>query len=335
MRKQLKSFLTALSSNEMLRKCVPFLADWHQAFVIGDTTRQAVIRTEYAGLKRSLFFWRFAPRKYSGGAALNLLGLQFARYAAYNLRYGLRRRRGELAGLCAQSGIVVEPDLLSPAAVTRILDFYRDHKADAHDHFQDFTELVISNTRGPASADPAYADLVQFILDECGIRSRGEDLTGLPVKVFPFIAVLHYKSYVDQTAQCDGQDTPHADVFFPSFKLFVYLNEVGEDNGAFRYLAGSHRFSAGNALNAYRDSVRFYFRGGKRQLYPVDASRGLEGKGYQWLAACGAPGDGVFFNVQGVHRRGDFRKDQFRERLVLLVDFRQVEVPCQRFAANV
>lgn len=42
-----------------------------------------------------------------------------------------------------------------------------------------------------------------------------------------------------------------------------------------------------------------------------------------------------FFNVQGGHRRGDFRKDQFRERLVLLVDFRQVEVPCQRLADNV
>lgn len=320
---------------ETLRKLVPFLDDWHLAFVTGDVSKQAVIRTEYAGLKRSFFFWRFAPQKYVGGAVLNVLGLQFVRYAFYNLRYGFRSGHSTLAKQCVQSGIVVEPHLLSGAAVNRVLDFYRDHKSDAHDHFQDFTELVISNTRGPVSADPAYRELVDYILGDCGIRSRGEDLTGLSVKVFPFIAVLHYKSYVDQTAQCDGQDTPHADVFYPSFKLFVYLNEVGEENGAFRYLIGSHHFSAGNALNAYRDSVRFYFKGGKRQLYPVDVSRGLEDKGYRWLAACGAPGDGVFFNVQGVHRRGDFRKDKFRERLVLLVDFRQVEVPCQRFAANV
>ena len=183
---------------ETLRKLVPFLDDWHLAFVTGDVSKQAVIRTEYAGLKRSFFFWRFAPQKYVGGAVLNVLGLQFVRYAFYNLRYGFRSGHSTLAKQCVQSGIVVEPHLLSGAAVNRVLDFYRDHKSDAHDHFQDFTELVISNTRGPVSADPAYRELVDYILGDCGIRSRGEDLTGLSVKVFPFIAVLHYKSYVDQ-----------------------------------------------------------------------------------------------------------------------------------------
>lgn len=115
----------------------------------------------------------------------------------------------------------------------------------------------------------------------------------------------------------------------------MYLNEAGEDNGDFRYPVGGHRLSGGSVLNAYRAAVRFYVRGGKRQLCPIDASRGLEGKGCKWLAACGALGDGFFFNVQGVCRRGVFRRYQFRERLVLLVDFRQVEVLFQRFAADV
>lgn len=75
--------------------------------------------------------------------------------------------------------------------------------------------------------------------------------------------------------------------------------------------------------------------GGKNSLYPSDASIGLIGEDLEWLSAAGRPGDGVVFNVQGVHRRGDFSKDQYRERLVLLVDFRQAEVPVQRFAANV
>jgi hypothetical protein len=334
MRRQLKKILIMLSSITFIRKTSPFLADFYAAFVLGNTTKQMVVTSTYAGLKRTLFFWRWAPRKYTGGALLNLMGLQFLRYGFYNLRYLARAHRSELGAQCRQVGLVTVPAVLDRSMVGEVLEFYRKHGEDAQKHFEDFTELVLCNTKGPTQADSAYAALADRLLNHYGLSARGRDLTGVDLRIYPFIAILHYKSFVDRPGQSDGQNTPHADVFYPSFKLFVYLNEVGVQNGAFHYLLGSHRFSLRNAINAYKDSLQYYFKGGKRQLYPVDATASLGGEGYQWFPVCGHPGDGVFFNVQGVHKRGDFLKDTYRERLVLLVDFRQAEVPIQGLAAN-
>lgn len=317
-----------------MRRMVPFLADWESGFVLGDTSKQAIVASAYLRLKRSIFFWRWAPKKYVGGSLINLLGFQFFRYAFYNLRYLARSHRGVLSAKCSKDGLVTVPAMLDLSMVNEVLELYRKHGANAQHHFKDFTELVICNTKGLAQPNPAYAALVDRLLNKCGLSAQGRDLTGVDLRIYPFISILHYKSFVDRSDQSDGQNTPHADVFYPSFKLFIYLNEVGVQNGAFHYLLGSHRFSLRNAINAYKDSLKYYFKGGKRQLYPVDATAGLEGEGYQWFPACGHPGDGVFFNVQGVHKRGDFLKDSYRERLVLLVDFRQAEVPIQGLAAN-
>ncbi len=335
MRQFLKSILTTLSSHSLLRRLVPFLADWHAGFVLGDSTKQAVVASSYLRLKRAFFFWRWAPPKYTGGAVLNLLGIQIVRYIIYNLRYLVRPNRGVLGADCGRTGIVQVANLFNSSIVDEVREFYLSNLADAQRHFNDFSELVICNTNGPVKSDVAYKAVVDRLLIQCGLSAKGRELTGVDLRIYPFIAILHYKSFVDCSSQSDGQNTPHTDVFYPSFKLFVYLNEVDEQNGAFHYLLGSHKFSLRNAINAYKNSLQYYFQGGKRQLYPVDASAGMQGGGLRWFPVCGHPGDGVFFNVQGVHKRGDFLKDQYRERLVLLVDFRQAEVPIQELAANV
>lgn len=335
MRKLVKSTLSALASIGILRKLIPFLDTWHQGYNLGDKSKVGAIGVSYANMKRQFTFWRWAPKKFSGGAIASLLGLQIIRYYFYNLRYLARRGKGSLAAECARSGIVVRPHLLGPAIVSEILDFYRSHQADTFHHFDDFSELVVCNTKGPARPTPEYAQLVNRLLNEQGIIAHGEDLIGLKLGIFPFISVLHYKSYVDSIGQRDGQNIPHADVFYPSFKLFVYLNDVDENNGAFRYLKGSHRFSSRLAINAYKDSLKYYIKGGNRQIYPTDASADLDQHSCEWYSVAGKSGDAFFFNVQGIHRRGDFLKDQFRERLVMLVDFRQAEVPVQMLAANV
>lgn len=334
MKKFLKSFLTGLSSIGFLRQLIPFLDNWHRAFVLGDKSRLEAVGSVYSGLVRTVFIWRWAPRKYAGGAIANLLGVQFLRYFFYNLRYIVRTGKGVLATECRRSGIALAPKLLDKSIVDEILDFYRTHQADASNHFDDFTELLICNTKGPAKLSSEYEELIHRLLVTCGIADHGKDLTGLDLRLYPFISVLHYKSFVDRVGQRDGQDIPHTDAFYPSFKLFVYLNDVDENNGAFRYLKGSHRFALNLALNAYKGALEYYFKGGKRQLYPTNATSRLTQGTYEWFSALGKPGDGVFFNVQGIHRRGNFTKDIYRERLVLLVDFRQVEVPFQRFAAN-
>lgn len=327
--------LNKLSSISLLRDNIRFFANWHAVFVLGDQSKMPLISTLYVKAKSVLLFWQWAPKKFAGGGIPSLLGLQIFRYFFYNLRYLSRLKRGELAAACSKSGIVVVPRLLAPSVVEEVLGFFRAHQGDAYNHFADFTELPICNTKGPARAAPEYAELVQRLLVTHKIAEYGRDITGLDLELYPFISILHYKSFVNADGQSDGQNIPHADVFYPSFKLFIYLNEVNEVNGAFRYLKGSHRFSPALALNAYKDSLTYYFKGGNKQIHPTDATAGLAQNNYEWCSVCGKPGDAVFFNVQGIHRRGEFLKDQYRERLVLLVDFRQVEVPVQRLAANI
>lgn len=335
MKQQAKRWLTLISCNAYCRRLIPFFDDWYAGAILGDPIKKAVSSSQVVGLYRSVFFWRYAPRKYTGGVLLNLMGLQFFRYYFYNLRYLIRFQRGILADEIKLSGIIIKPQTFSFLAIDRILSFYKKNQHLAENYFRDFSELIIANTRGPKENLEDYVAITKLILDECGIKKFGHDLIGLPLKINPFISILHYKSFVDQLHQTDGQDTPHADVFYPSFKIFVYLNEVSENNGAFRYLAGSNRFNMAGATRAYLDSLSHYLGGGQTMLKPTNASLNCDNGELMWMSASGRPGDAIFFNVQGVHRRGDFRKDCFRERLVLLIDFRQAEAPWQSFAADV
>lgn len=335
MKQRVKRWLTLISSNSLCRKLIPFCDDWYAGIVLGDPIKKAIRSNQVVGIYRSIFFWRYAPRKYSGGLLLNLAGLQFARYFFYNLRYLMRSGRGILAAEMKALGITIKPKMLAHSDVDRIINFYELNQHSATSYFRDFSELIVANTEGPQVNHEDYKAITKLITEACNLNSLGNDLTGLPLKITPFISILHYRSFVEQAFQADGQDTPHADVFYPSFKVFVYLNRVNEDNGAFQYLAGSHRFCANGALRAYLDSLKHYLGGGRSILKPTDASLKGNNQDLTWISASGNPGDAVFFNVQGVHRRGSFRKDCFRERLVLLIDFRQIEVPWQRFAANV
>lgn len=268
MKNRIKAWLTSLSEREFLRKHSNFFRYWHAGYVLGDETKKAIAIGWIVGMYRGMFFWRYAPRKYVGGAVLNLLGLQLLRYYFYNLRYLVRGQRGATAAEIRSRGILVKRGLLSKESVACVLDFYAKNQAHCSNHFRDFSELIILNSKGLTRKEVAYEELSAHLLKDCGIGDLGRDLTGLTMAVSPFVSVLHYKSYMDQSGQSDGQDTPHADVFYPSFKLFVYLNEVNESNGAFRYLQRSNCFSFRGAINAYKDSLRHYFRG-EEQLVSV------------------------------------------------------------------
>jgi hypothetical protein len=335
MKNKIKAFLTSLSGNKFLRKYSDFIRNWHAGYVMGDGTKKAIALGRIVGVYRGMFFWRYAPRKYAGGAFLSLIGLPVLRYYFYNLRYLMRSPRGAMATEIKTRGVVVKRRGLSQESVVRLLDFYANNCVNCANHFNDFSKLVILNSKGVTRKEPAYLELAEHLLKDCGMDLLGSDVTGVKLTIAPFVSILHYKSYPDQQGQSDGQDMPHADVFYPSLKLFVYLNDVNESNGAFRYLQYSNRFSLKGAINAYKDSFRHYFQVGKRSLYPTNASIVMTGDGVEWLSVSGRPGDCVLFNVQGINRRGDFAKDQYRERLDLLVDFLQAEVPIQRFAANV
>jgi len=336
MKTAIRAVLINLSGIEFFRSRSSFLELCHKGYAQGEVSAKIKLNAIYNRVFRTAFFFRWAPGKYWGGAILNLLGLSLVRYFYHNTLYSLRfLGKRPLYLSLKRDGITMERRFFEPELVQEILSFHSNNAADVAHHFEDFSELIISNTKGPQKNKADYLALVEKILKDKGILDIGRDLTGKSFSITPYMAILHSKSEPGKSAQEDGQNTPHIDVFYPSFKIFVYLNDVSELNGAFRYFARSQAFSLKNAMNYYKDSFRYYWLGGHEQIYPNDATLSLYKNDFEWVSANGSPGDAVFFNVQGIHRRGDFEKGQFRQRLVFLIDFRQIEAPIPVLAANV
>ena len=336
-----RKITTSLAKIEVLRKIFPSLGIRYKAFILNDHNARIVYNAEKTGRKRAINFWKWAPRKYWGGSILNLFGLSLLRYYFHNLKYKARFLFKKLPYQeLKKDGIEIKKRAFSPELIKSINDFYKKYQKDSNQYFEDFSELIICDTKRPNHSKRPnektqdFVDMTDKILKEANIRELGKEITGKNVKIYPFISILHSTSDPKSKEQGDGQNTPHVDVFYPSHKLFVYLNDVNDDNGAFRYFKGSHEFSFKNAINYYKDTFRYYFKGGNKAIYPTDASVGIHKNNYEWFHAHGKPGDGVLFNVQGIHRRGEFKKDKNRERVLVLVDFRQVEVPFQKLAAN-
>jgi hypothetical protein len=289
-------------------------------------------------LQRTLLFWRYAPSKFKGGILLNLLGYQLVRYLYLNLKFMLRPQieskaipRHVLRDIC-DAGCVTLPGALSEGDVTALLNFFGRNRADIREHFEDFSELLIANSRGPVKDTEDYRSIFEVIKKATHWDEAGAVLARKRIAITPYIAILHQRSRGDRPLQQDGQDTPHTDVCYPSFKVFYYLNDVDAGNGPFTYYKGSHAFGIARAVQEYRDSIR-YFSGAKNAFTPMSAEAYADARGFVEEPQVGPKGSAVFFNVQGVHRRGDFLKDRDRERIVLLIDFRQVEATVQRFAA--
>jgi hypothetical protein len=336
MKTAIRTMLINLSGIEFFRSRSYFLELCHKGYAQGEASAKIRLNAMYHRMLRTVFFFRWAPGKYWGGPILNLLGLSLVRYFYHNMLYSLRfLGKPALYSSLQKNGIDMERGFFEPGLVQEILEFHSRNAADVSHHFEDFSELIISNTKGPQKNTTGYLALIEKILKDKKILQIGRSLTGKSFSISPYMSILHSKSEPAKVSQEDGQNTPHIDVFYPSFKIFVYLNEVTEKNGAFRYFARSQAFSLKNAMNYYKDCFNYYWLGGHKQIHPNDATSSLYKNDFEWVSANGSPGDAVFFNVQGIHRRGDFEKGQFRERLVFLVDFRQVEAPFQELAANV
>jgi hypothetical protein len=337
MKQYAKPIMMSLSQNPLLRKVFPIFGDYYAGRFQNDESRLAIFFTKVEMLRRTLTFWRYAPRKNRGGLILNLLGFQILRYAWFNVKYRLRPQRSTQAQIYKQvsdEGCAVLPNYLSNERVEAVLSFYETHIGEASKHFKDFSELIIADNRGPFKQTPEYLDIFEKIKEWTNYKEVAETLIKKDLRVTPFISILKYRSELGSefATQSDGQDTPHVDVFYPSFKMFIYLNDVPVENGPLTYYKKSQAFTFWNALTEYVTSVR-YFWSGKDKLYPIDHTKFRFDKNYVRTPLSAQRGSAVLFNVQGIHCRGAFKKDVPRERLVLLVDFRQAECLIQKYAA--
>ena len=321
--------LIRLSSYSTLRRISPLLLHFQDSYILMKSDSDIKLQNAKYKLLGFLFPFNFAPQLYWGGGFFNLLGGSIVRYLGFNVRYlirTLKNRSKYYYKLLKRDGVLVVDSILSDEQIKDVNLFYDKYISDTKVYFDDFSELLLQNTLGSVNNNQDYHSIVNFLKTNTKIFDIASELIGYRKEklVNPYISILHFKSFEEIKDQIDGQNTPHIDVFYPSYKFFIYLNEVNELNGAFCYLKGSHSFSISNLVKYYKNCLYHYFMKDKSGL--VKPTNVIENNtNINWFSANGSPGDAVVFNVQGIHKRGEFEKSLFRERKVLLIDFRQSE----------
>jgi len=110
----------------------------------------------------------------------------------------------------------------------------------------------------------------------------------------------------------------HADVPYPTIKVFLYLNDVDQTNAAFKYARGSHKMTLKRLWFEYKLSVKKHF--GKK---PKLTAEGVAELGFEASSIIGKANTLIITNNMGFHARGDFSTVSARETAQM--DFRFLE----------
>lgn len=156
-----------------------------------------------------------------------------------------------------------------------------------------------------------------------------------PITKKPDVLFDTYQNLNDAGADNDIENILHADLHFPTVKMFFYLNEVNETNGAFVYVKGSHKLTAARFIHEYELSVREakFKRGltipesllGRRstQIRNIISPENERRMNISETQICVKPNTLVIANNMGFHRRGEFTAGEPRK--ALLVNYRNAE----------
>jgi hypothetical protein len=188
-------------------------------------------------------------------------GAQIARTAIARAMYRLkpfppRQEFSAAIDLLRRDGVLVWPDFLPPQA-------FSDLRQEFEDFLERHPEKFESSPSAPWSrqarvTSPVVSRLVPRALQLLGDRRLRGVLEGAERR--PWREVFRYCTWecVIQRADHheDPQTTLHADTFFHTHKAWLYLTEVGRDDGCFSIVKGSHKLSLRALVDCYVHSVR-------------------------------------------------------------------------------
>ncbi len=218
-----------------------------------------------------------------GSRRLNARGLHGARV---KLAFAMaERRRRRLARLLDpadraafdRDGFLLKRDFLPPDAFAALRDAVFAHPAPAREMVQGDT-ITRRIALDPAflAAVPQAAALLRHPLWRGAIRYAGSFDAEPLAYVQTILARRH-------DAAPDPQTDLHADTFHPTVKAWLFLTDVAEEDGPFRYVPGSHRLTPGRL--AFEQATSLNAPGGIDHL----SARGSFRIAEEQLAAIGLP----------------------------------------------
>ena len=332
-----RSKLVAIYKKNAWMKYIPVVGNILENFRLYDSDISSKMRVEALSGKIYYYrnFFRLSPRKYSGGLILNILGFQILRTVNSYFKWKVRQsiiRKGEACDEIAlkelnDNGVVVLRNFFSFEEIAILKKDFSDKSLEFVKHFEEFHEGLIlpSNSIRPWTK-PIGSDIAKIlILGNQKLKDTLQAVSGHKMRLTPEISYLQYKSKISELGmpQVDGQDRLHCDVVYPSFKVFIYLDDTDETNGAFRFCPGSHKISLSRIWFEYKLSIR-YFRSLRHGEYKPTQISEEEKKKLKMneKAMVGKAGSVIIFNTMGFHRRGDFTNANKPERKVILVNYR-------------
>jgi hypothetical protein len=285
-----------------------------EGICFASATWMLFVRSILLPSRKSLFFWESPPSKYPP-RILWQLGLSRCYLALSRLHCKPAKLSSTQFQQDCIKGYKFIPKLLDSRLIDQILSSCESDNTNTRLYLEDFSEFFIYDDR-PDSIfhySEHYLTLRDNIVQQLALSNLYHNLTGKP----PFISVITHTSIPDAKYErfADGNSIPHYDVPYNSFKLFVYLTSVSKDDAPFCYYPCTHNIPP---LAYEHDCDTFFEMQNKGYSKPIPAFTSAEP-----IIFTGSPGDALWFNVSGIHRRGDFKLDKYRERKVLLVDFRR------------
>ncbi len=274
------------------------------------------------------------PPQFKGSVLANILGYSIFRTLFHNLgRIRPKKIRKEFQpylDIMERDGILVIPDFFPENIFMEIKkefdqayagwdpmyvnpDEFTKRMKDFPDYFQTIAEKIITPDT------PAFNEY--FVKNEL-ITEITESVVHKKIRLKPYRHFWYLKRRkLDKEGDKSFHNAayPHADVFYPTIKVFLYLNDVDEKNAAYIFAKGTHKMSLRRLILEYKLSVRFAKNNNDVSTNDDDISY----LGSKSESICGKANTLIISNNMGYHNRGFFSSLDPRQTAQL--DFRNLE----------
>ncbi len=274
-----------------------------------------------------------SPPLYSGGVIANALGLHVFRTLWMNLwRLKPKKVGGDTQKYLDQlekDGIIIIPDFLPQEQFDELkkefdeayagydpLNFDPEKLSKRQKDFPEYFETIAEKILSPNT--PAF---MKYIVNNEFLAKLSEAVTHRSNNLTPHHHFWHLQRRSLEKQNVGSLHTagyPHADVPYPTVKVFLYMNDVNEDNAAYIFARGSHKLTLKRLMFEYKLSVRY-----AKSKNDLAFEQDVEKLGYKCEAICGKANTLFLSNNMGYHNRGDF--SNMEPRLTAQLDFRHLE----------
>lgn len=274
----------------------------------------------------------------------NRLGLQIFRTGSQYLQFKARNRSvasdvGDCINSVDKDGIAAIENFLEPKQFEEVrAEFEEEFKNIDLQPYKNGTNARLYRTQITlADATHGGSKLLEYFQYNDKLNRIAAAAVRRKISRRPDVHLDWYQSNDPTAADNDIENILHADLHTATVKMFFYLEDVDESNGAFIYAKGSHRLTLNRLRHEYELSIR---QAMLREGRPVDRSL-LETRGNEMrnvihpryrqmmqveeTQICVKANTLVIANNMGFHRRGEFISD--RPRKAVQINYRYLEEP--------